>query len=745
MDVEYYFRFYPVHDRGRKMAISVGIDLGTTFSAVAYVNPKTNKPEIIPNKEGEPITPSIIYFYEDKTIFDSEAEGAFKDGISTCAATFKRCMGDEEPYFHYNGRAYKSYELSAMLLRHLKESAEKEIGDTIQNAVITVPAYFYSKEREDTLKAAELAGLKVKKIIDEPNAAVLAYGIEHWRENANILVYDLGGGTFDVTLTHMDKNGELNSIVTRGDKYLGGRDWDNRLRDLLIEKFQEETDTMIEEVEDILSIRGLCEDVKKKLSKLNSASVKAPISGYGYAEVTVTRKEFEDATIDLIMRTGDLCNEVLAEASIRWNNVTDILLVGGSTRMPQVSSYLSKISGKKPIAHVNPDEAVALGAAVQATKDRSSYVSLSVIETDGKKTTDRKNAGLREYASVMPQKTIKDLGLISLRETTAHAMGMIAVSEDGTKYINDIIIPANHPRPVKAAKAFLFRVSRRKTSEMEIFVLQGEKENPLDNQIPFRYVVSGMDYNTAERGKTIIKVQYSYDDNGVIHVEARQDESKRNLPIRREPIPNDMSKYGQPIDTEQSKPITINVVMAIDVSGSMSGAPMDDAKRAMCGFVNNLDSDNTNFGVIAVSDRSEIVCNLTNDAEECIRKINSIQCGQTGYGNAGHPFETIKQMLSQEDGRLFAIVLADGVWSDQQAAVEAAHRCNEENIETAAIGFGSADERFLQDISSEDANAMFVSQSELSQAFGNIAQSLGNQNGGDNASVPAINIDTWDD
>ena len=170
------------------MPISVGIDLGTTFSSVAYVNPKTNKPEIILNRDGEKITPSILYFFEDKIIYDSEAEEAFKDGISTCAVTFKRCMGDTEPYFYYNGKSYKSYELSAILLKHLKEVAEEEIGEPIEEAVITVPAYFYSKEREDTLKAAELAGIKVKKIIDEPNAAVLAYGIEHWRENANILV-----------------------------------------------------------------------------------------------------------------------------------------------------------------------------------------------------------------------------------------------------------------------------------------------------------------------------------------------------------------------------------------------------------------------------------------------------------------------------------------------------------------------------------------------------------------------------
>ena len=281
---------------------------------------------------------------------------------------------------------------------------------------------------------------------------------------------------------------------------------------------------------------------------------------------------------------------------------------------------------------------------------------------------------------------------------------------------------------------------------MEIFVLQGENENPLENQIPFRYVVSGIEYDHRERGKTIIKVQYSYDDNGVIHVEAKQGDKKKSLPIRREPVPNDMSIYGQPIDTNRMEPVALNVVMAIDVSGSMGGTPIEDAKRAMRNFVNELDSNNTYFGVIAVSDRSEIVCNLTNDGDECIRKINSINCGQTGYGNATHPFETIMQMLSQEDGRLFAVILADGVWSYQEAAVAAAHKCNTEGIETAAIGFGGADEAFLKDISSEDANAMFVSQSELSQAFGSIAQSLGKQGDSDGHSMyVSMNVETWSD
>ena len=220
------------------MSISVGIDLGTTFSAVAYIDPKSKSPQIIPNREGKKITPSVIQFLDGEIIFGSEAEGAYNAGEPNCVATFKREMGNDEPYCYIDGVPYTSEKLSSLLLRYLKENAEEALGEPIKDAVITVPAYFYSREREATYRAAESAGLKVKKIIDEPNAAAMAYGLNNWRENANILVYDLGGGTFDVTLVHMGKNGELSTVTTRGNHKLGGRDWDNRIEDILFDRFE---------------------------------------------------------------------------------------------------------------------------------------------------------------------------------------------------------------------------------------------------------------------------------------------------------------------------------------------------------------------------------------------------------------------------------------------------------------------------------------------------------------------------
>ena len=730
------------------MAVSVGIDLGTTFCAVAYIDPQTKMPKIIPNTEGNKITPSIIQFIDGKLVFGSEAENAFNASEPGCVSTFKRAMGKTEIYCTIDGISYTAEELSTILLRHLKEEAESELGDTIQDAVITVPAYFYSPEREATFRAAEAAGLNVKKIIDEPNAAAMAYGLNNWRENANILIYDLGGGTFDVTLTRMGHDGDLTSIATRGDHYLGGRDWDDRIEQLLLDKFEDDTGITLHSDHDIKSImRGQAESVKKQLSKMESAKVIASIPRFGATAVEITRTEFEEKTADLIDRTGALCHALLNEAGLNTSDVTDILLVGGSTRMPHVSRYIFEQFGKKPIAHVHPDEAVALGAAIQTIKDSESYTTLSMqVMKDGRKVTNRSNTSLTTKINVKPSKKLTSIGLLSLQESTAHAMGMIALNPERNKYINDIIIPANHPRPVRAAKSFVFYTSSHKASEMEIYVLQGDKENPLDCLIPYRHIVSGIRHIAEKKGQTNIRVQYSYDINGIIHVEARQEDDSTNLPIRKEPVPEDMSQYGMPIDPQAfMKPEPLNVVMAVDVSGSMSGTPLSDAQNAMSNFVKQMDFSFTKVGVLAVSDTTAIVTPLTDNANSCINAIQSIICGQTGFGNLAHPFTMIKQLLEGQDGRLFAIVLADGVWNDQGSAVIAAKLCNSLNIETAAIGFGSADSNFLRDISSNDANAIMVEQTQLTSAFGSIAQSLGSQNISGNVEVVATDATTWDD
>ena len=538
------------------MSIAIGIDLGTTNSAAAYIDPQTGRPKIIPNREGRNTTPSVIQFIDGEVVFGSEAEDAYRAGEENCIATFKREMGNDSPYCYVEGQPYTSEDLSSMLLRDIKESVEERLGETVEEAVITVPAYFYSREREATKRAAMKAGLRLRKIIDEPNAAVQAYGLEHWRENANLLVYDLGGGTFDTSIVHMGKNGSLRTITTRGNHRLGGRDWDSRLQSLITGKVEEETGHQISKGSpEEYAIIGITEETKKKLSAENLESVRARVMlpGYGRIDVNVTRTEFEHCTRDLLERTGKLCEAVLDEAGLKAADITDILLVGGSTRMPQVSRYLTELMGKTPIAHVNPDEAVAIGAAIQLLQKEEKYHDLAVISKGGRKTADRHDCGVDSHLAVRSEVRLSDASMLSLIETTAHAMGVIAINDETKRYYNEVIIPANHARPVRSAKKFRFYTTPGE-NELAVFVLQGDSDNPLDCQIPYKYVVSGIRH--VEHGEdygTIIRIQYSYDTNGIINVQARQENSDTDLPVRKEKVPSDMSKYGKPVDMSAGK------------------------------------------------------------------------------------------------------------------------------------------------------------------------------------------------
>lgn len=730
------------------MGIKVGIDLGTTFSAVAMMDEKKGQPVIIPNTLGERITPSVIQFTEDdEIIVGTEAKEAFEAGESGCASVFKRSMGSQDIYCSFNGKRYTAEDLSAILLRYLKEETEKVTHQAIDEAVVTVPAYFYHKERQATMNAAKKAGLNIRQIINEPTAAAMNYGANHWRENARVLVYDLGGGTFDVTLVQMKKGNQMESLQTTGDHTLGGKDWDARISMIVEGKIEEETGLSSTDYPEIHQVvTQSAESIKKQLTTRNIASVKVNLPNYGWYSTAVSLDEFEQNTNDLIERTGTLCESLLRGLNITWRDVTDILLVGGSTRMRQVTTYLKRISGHAPLSQVNPDEAVALGAAIQVHLPLPEYSVITMASVSDDKPSNAFSPFKFKKATAAAQATpayslpgvvgketaLNNALCMSHVDVVAHAMGVIAVNAEGTRYINKTIIPANQKIPVKCAEAFHYSTSARGDNEVEIYVLQGTK-TPLECQIIGKYVVSGITHN-REDNPTTIKIQYSYDINGMVHVQARQGNSTLDLPIREEPVPADMSKYGQPINPEDMEPVAepLSVVMAVDVSGSMSGEPIKDALDAMCHFVDNFEDypGDVQIGAIAVSDESKIVQPLTGNLSKCKSSIRSITSCMTGVCNDGHPFNDIKSMLSGEKGRRIGIVLADGMWSYQDQAVAAAHSCHRLGIDITGIGFGSADQKFLKDISSGDVQAMLVDQSELTQSFGKIAQEIG---GGSNA------------
>lgn len=717
------------------MGVKVGIDLGTTYSVVSRINPVTKLPEIIKNENGHATTPSVIHFLSNGSYECGEdAKEAFEDNEPYTASTFKRFMGTKDICCSAYGRDYTAQQLSAILLRFLKEQAEDAIGETITDAVITVPAYFHNKEREDTLQAGKDAGLNVIGIIHEPTAAAMCYGQQKWRENAIIMVYDLGGGTFDVTLVGMGKDHNLESLCTDGDHKLGGKDWDEKLAQLVFKKIKEEYDPDLTTVE-VAALKGeltsKAESWKKDLSKkAGSIICKVRVPGTGLCSISVSRQEFDVATAELLDYTGGKCEAVLAKKGLTWDNVTDVLLVGGSTRMPQVTEFLSaKRHGKAPISHVNPDEAVALGAALHTVVEKQDYKIISAVKL-GKNAPVAPDelmgaALVSRYSGPIGDPEALSFATISARDVQAHGMGIIAVNSEGTRYINENIVPPNTSFPVKYAKAVRFFTSPDTENEMEVFVLEGTERQPGLNVFTAKFVVSGIRH---EQDGAIIRVQYSYDRNGIIHVQARQGDTDFDLPIREEEVTaEERQKFDGPVEkTGVASESGCTLVMVVDVSGSMSGIPLQNAKNAMMDFVERFRESNAKIGVAVVSDRNEWIIHPTTEYDRCIWRISSIECGMTGYSNCSHPFNALYDELAGVPGQRYAIVLADGMWMHQESAIVKAKKCHEAGIDICGMGFGAADRQFIRAISSRDSLSQFTADSYgLKSCFGKIAQVIG--------------------
>ena len=392
------------------METTIGIDLGTTFSAISTVD-EHGRAVILKNANGETLTPSVIYFGEDTPIIGSEAKEMQEFGEDNVAAFYKRNMGD--PYFllHFKGKDYNAEELSSIFLKKLKADAELALGKSCHKAVITVPAYFSNAQREATVNAGKNAGLEILRIINEPTAAAIAFGLNQNKEQT-VLVYDLGGGTFDVTIIQITDK-EIKVIGTGGNHELGGKNWDDRIVNFVAEQFEEEFG--VNPLEDNATFNDLlvrAENSKKQLSSKKSARIVLAHDGdKGRYELTV--EAFEELTKDLLEQTQMLTEQLIQEVGFDWNSIDGVLLVGGSTRMPMVSRWVNAMSGKEPLRGINVDEAVALGAAIQANIDANGTDPLVGLRLGGRKISD----------------------------VMSHSMGMVAENEDRSKYLNSIIIP----------------------------------------------------------------------------------------------------------------------------------------------------------------------------------------------------------------------------------------------------------------------------------------------------------------
>ncbi len=700
------------------MAIRVGIDLGTTFSAVARINEATGKPEVIKNSFDSPITPSVLCFEPNGSIlFGEDAKNMQGMGNTNAIAFFKRNMGNEMFSVEYYGKTYNASELSSILLKKLVEEAEQTGGEKIDSAVITVPAYFTHKERQSTIDAGKKAGLNVLAIINEPTAAAFAYGLNYKENEQTVLIYDLGGGTFDVTIARINKH-KIDILGSDGNHELGGKDWDDCIARYLVQEFNEQYGVdLSEDDEMVASLLVTAENVKKQLTSTDQVSVPIiykDIRGF----VTITEELFENISSFLLGATKELTNNLITSVGLSWSNITGVILVGGSTRMRMIHNYVKEMSGKEPLSGVNVDEAVSLGAAIKAN-----------IDDSGKPIS----AGF--FGMLGGKKNPEIAGAKEVSDVTAHALGMIAVSEDGQKYINSVIIQKNTTIPAVSKKSYNFR-TRSKDNELEVYVLQGAYQRPLDNTIIDKYVITKIE--KTDKAQSVIEVSYKYTSNGVVEVSAIQTETEKKLPIKIEKLPDDMSwTDGSPMDQATNVQPEVEVLLAIDLSGSMSGKPVKKAKEAMRKFVDQMDVDFTKIGLLAFSDRTKLVTKPTDDFSRLIKDIESLEVGDVGFCNSAEPFSSSLDTLiggrfgnKVDDKIKYIVVLTDGVWDCPSIAIRQAKQCHKQGIEVMALGFGGADKKFLKEIASTEDFASLTNLADLSGSFSRIAQAIGDKSTG---------------
>lgn len=481
----------------------IGIDLGTTNSAIAMVN-EFGKAEIIPNKEGERITPSVVLFDDDQIIVGSIAKQSCVAEPERTVASIKAQMGSSDYVFEYKQNEYKPEDISAMILRKLIEDAENFLNDKITDVVITVPAYFNDKQRKATVDAGKISGVNVLQIINEPTAAALTYGLDK-NIHQKILVYDLGGGTFDVTIMKVD-NASFEVLASDGDRQLGGNNFDEKLMIYLNDKFKQQHDIdLFEDPVLVQDLRLKAENSKKVLSTKLSTTVYLSAKGKS-ARITVTRKLFSDLVADFITRTELLINAVMTDAGLDWKDIDQVLLVGGSTRIPAVIDMIVRVTGKKPSTQVNPDEAVALGAAIQA----------GIISA--KDQTENVNDMVR-----------MKYGAINVSDVTAHSFGAITLDEFDNKR-NAIIIPKNSKIPVR--KSQIFYTSTPNQTQVKMVVIQGEDPDP---EFCTTIGTTTLDFPPKPENSPII-FNYEYDVNGIINATAKDPDTgkKSEIQIARE-------------------------------------------------------------------------------------------------------------------------------------------------------------------------------------------------------------------
>jgi len=658
---------------------AVGIDLGTTFSAIAHVN-KHGVPEILHNGEGDRITPSVVLFEEEEAVVGNYAKQSAVVYPERVAEFVKRRMGERDWRFHYNSRDYTPEQISSVILSKLKHDGELRLGHRIDQAVITVPAHFGEAQRQATLEAGRLAGLEVLKLLNEPTAAAFAYGLHRNEAAQKVLVFDLGGGTFDVTLVELDAR-DVRVLATDGADELGGKDWDDALIRFMAGRFEEKHG--IDPLEDLSAyhdLRQKCVSAKIALTRRPKVRIFYDYEGKVLRE-EVERGLFERLTAGLMRRCESLALDVLDDAGITPDEVDKVLLAGGATRMPMVHDLVERLFKKPPITEINPDECVALGAALEA--------AILSAEAEGQQST----IGIRTH------------------DVTSHSLGMVVYRNNCLH--NSRIISKNARIPAEKSRDN-YVTSHDGQTTIDLWLVQGEVDDPLECNVLGHFEFYGIPPRPA--GETQLSITFRYNASGIVEVEAMDLRTGQTLPHR-------LSQARITLEDIANERAPIQMALLVDCSGSMYGSAIQDAKSAARSFIEHSLKPGRQLSVVGFP--GGVLAPLTTDKnalQNAVTKLAPI--GSTPMADG---LRAAQNLLGIKAGiqRVY-ILLTDGHPDNPDATLAEAHRIRSAGGRLIAVGLGSqVQPDYLRTLASSDEDYRHCETSvELRGTFINLATEL---------------------
>ncbi len=663
---------------------AVGIDLGTTYSAIAAVN-KFGVPEIIHNAEGERITPSVVLFEGDEVIVGTYAKQSAVAFPEQIVEFVKRHMGDPEYLFSYRGQQYSAEQISGFILAKLKHDAELRLQSRIDQAVITVPAYFGERQRRATFRAGEFAGLKVLKLVNEPTAAAFAYGLGNTAPFRRVLVFDLGGGTFDVSIIEFSGR-DLSVVATTGDHQLGGADWDDSLIKFAAHQFRSRHG--FDPLDDLAAyhdLRDKCTNAKLSLSRRPKVGLFYDFKGK-ILKLEVTREKFEDLSVGLLNRCRALTLEVLSDARLSPSDIETVVLAGGSTRMPMVREMIKGIFGAEPATDINPDECVAHGAALTAAIESSR---------------------LRGEPPPVDIRT---------HDVTSHSLGMVVLREG--QLSNSKIIEKNSRIPSERTRDDYVTTHDGQTT-MDLWLVQGENANPLECAVLGHFEFYGIPIRPAGRAR--LAVTFRYNANGIVEVEAMDLDSGQTLAHR-------LVTSAFSLEDIVHNRAPMSIVLLMDCSGSMYGRSIAEARIAATSFVERALGPNRQVAIVAFP--GGVACALTAEVAKLEAALTGLR--PMGATPLAEGLASARELLKGRAGvqRVF-VIMTDGHPDDPDAAVREAQRIVSTGGRIITIGVGKqVRPEFLQGLASRPEDYHYCNEAvELKGTFVNLATELGASNG----------------